>query len=612
MLKIFIKLFLVFIISFACISNISFCFADNTSKELYESAKDAMLNDSYYEAIEIYTELVKQYPDYVDLYYDRAEAYDKIHDYDNALKDLDIYIEANPWSLKGYEKRGFVNLSKEDYKEALKDYSRAIEISPENVTNRLLRMRVNFELKNYRQVLDDCDKVKNDKEKEDDVLKWRGYVAFATKNYNDAINLLTKAIGLRERLTESSEYYFNRAEYSSYADKEDEAIFFKRGIAYMRIGNQKAAISDFHKGVDVLLNSRVIFSGQETVAVQSISEAITAFPIDTELRKLRILLYERYSRIQEAETDAEAILQSNPGDKTAIFILAKICFSKSDYAHAIKLFDKVEKEYPGSEEFFYYRGLSRAFLEQYEDSIQDIRKAASLSSDPDALFMSLSNIIRAEEKPNLLDRIINDWIKTLPGSTTAKFAKWCLMEDRNDKSADSYMKKVVDSMSGNNDKAAMLVTFSKHLVEKNKPEKAMNFLNMAEKQNSQDVTISISMVKSMAHLALKEYEKSKNYSIRVIERFSPKNKDKYIKPGRLDKDSYETMEGDLFMTNACSFAMLGETLKAKETLLNMVNKNMRANESVLFEDCRKTMDKDKDLRKLSAVVFSVNEKRMNI
>lgn len=590
----------------------SFCLADTSSKILYENAKEAMKSQCYHEAIEIYTGLIEEYPDYVDLFYDRAEAYDKIHEYDKALKDLDIFIKANPWSIKGYEKRGFVYLSKEDYERALKDYSRAIEISPENVTDRILRMRVNFELGNYQSVIADCDEVKDPGESEDDILKWRGYVSFAKGNYEDAIKHLTDAINLRELLTESSEYYFNIAEYSLYADKEDEAIYFKRGAAFFKTGNLKAGISDFQKGVNVLLHSRVFYEGQESVALRSLSEAISAFPDNMDLRNLRILIFETYCRIQEAENDVEALLKKNPEDESAIFLLAKIYFSKGDFALAYQFLDQVESQYKESEEYYAYRGLSAAHLGKTDASIHDILKAAALSKNPDDIFLPLVTAARIEGNLQLIERATNEWVRVVPLSTDARFAKWLILENNGDKNADDYINNLIALMSDTNAKAVRAVLFSKYLVDNDKPEKAMAFLDMAEKINSQEVTTSISMVKSMAHLELKEYEKSRNYSQRVIERFSLRNKDKYKRPNQAEQEAYDNMKGALFMTNACSLAMLDELDKTKEVLQRMINDNIRTSESALFDECRKTLNKNADLRSLSTKVFSNIEYGKNI
>ena len=83
-------------------------------------------------AIEIYTQLLRQYP-IGELLNERAIAFVKCEDYDRAIRDLTRAIRLDNGDPDYYVNRGNAYLKSGDLPAALADYNAALELSPDSV-----------------------------------------------------------------------------------------------------------------------------------------------------------------------------------------------------------------------------------------------------------------------------------------------------------------------------------------------------------------------------------------------------------------------------------------------------------------------------------------------
>lgn len=146
----------------------------------------------YQRIIDDFSTVIKNDPNFADVYYDRALAYLAIGKYQLALDDNSKYISLKPNDVRAYYNRAicYSALQKDDL--ALADFSKAIEVQPTD-GNAYYNRAMHF---------------------------------FGKKKFKIAINDFTSAIEL------------NRRDVSSY---------YQRGIAYYELKEYSLALNDFEK-----------------------------------------------------------------------------------------------------------------------------------------------------------------------------------------------------------------------------------------------------------------------------------------------------------------------------------------------------------------------------
>jgi Flp pilus assembly protein TadD len=84
---------------------------------------------SYKEAIAVYTQALAQFDLNAYAYYNRANAYRKLEDWDAALLDYSRSLQINPDNAFAYLYRGQILAKQENYTEAIADFTRGIEVN---------------------------------------------------------------------------------------------------------------------------------------------------------------------------------------------------------------------------------------------------------------------------------------------------------------------------------------------------------------------------------------------------------------------------------------------------------------------------------------------------
>jgi len=107
-------------------------FPENGTKYFIEKAEIYRKNGLFRASIMYYTEAIKMDPENAHFFNYRGGAYNMIHDYDNAIKDLTRSINLAPKWSSSYAFRGFAYAGKNDYNNAKSDLSMALELEPDN------------------------------------------------------------------------------------------------------------------------------------------------------------------------------------------------------------------------------------------------------------------------------------------------------------------------------------------------------------------------------------------------------------------------------------------------------------------------------------------------
>ncbi|KAG4305323.1 hypothetical protein PORY_001493 [Pneumocystis oryctolagi] len=116
-----------------------------------DNAVYALRSGKYYEALELFTKELKQRKT-LSLLNGRAEAFEKIGEYENALNDSYKMIRFYPYNVKGYLRAGKILQLMNKYTKASRIYKHGIKcLSYDSKSSDLLRKMLRFTLKNIKK-----------------------------------------------------------------------------------------------------------------------------------------------------------------------------------------------------------------------------------------------------------------------------------------------------------------------------------------------------------------------------------------------------------------------------------------------------------------------------
>lgn len=168
---------------------------------LLEKARQLFFSDQFEEAIDLYTQLLRDQPT-VDAFEGRAGVYEYLERYEDAVADLTEVINLDS-SEFNYTHRGDVLFSwgkeakrKDLLSRALADYEKAIESSPDDEPYQTTRCQILSKMGRTDEALAGLDQVIRDHPDEFHPLTVRGEIHLERHSVDAAIDDFTTAIGL--------------------------------------------------------------------------------------------------------------------------------------------------------------------------------------------------------------------------------------------------------------------------------------------------------------------------------------------------------------------------------------------------------------------------------
>ena len=213
----------------------------------------ALISEDMKEKKELYTKAIDANPEFLDAYINRGLVNNELGEYGDSIKDYNKAIELDRKCALAFNNRGYTKYLQGDYEGALKDYNKAIILNPK------FQMALDNKALLFSKVCMEDDKDFSEK----------FYLSLGIKEINEGHFL--EAI---RNFDESLKY-----------NKDNELVYFYKGIAYHSIGNDKEAYDNYTKAIKLNKNMTDAYfnRGQlifKTNPKEALDDFVTAVALD--------------------------------------------------------------------------------------------------------------------------------------------------------------------------------------------------------------------------------------------------------------------------------------------------------------------------------------------
>jgi len=315
----------------------------------------------------------------------RAAAYSELNNLTAALADANDLVRLSPSSAQVFSLRGDIKKDMGDLKESIEDYSRAIELNPHR----------------------------------GDAYVGMGEAYLALKNYPQAIAEFDKAIGYPESRKLA---YANRGAAHSINGQLDQAIldyseFIKsatfekqgyslRATAYLMKGEDDKALTDLTRALELDNKDAGLYvrrgkiyekKGMWDKALEDYSQAIGSKP-NSENYSIRGFAYMNHTDYAEAIKDFDRAVTLDPGNSNVWLFRGLNYAMKGDLGAAVFNYTEYIRKVPSN--YFGYARRAWAYKEmgRLKPALQDFNKAIALKSDEVSLYLERGEIYEKQKE----------------------------------------------------------------------------------------------------------------------------------------------------------------------------------------------------------------------
>ena len=403
-------------------------------------------------------EYMKMSPKTYSLYYEKGRLLLTMKDTLGAESTFNQFIQMDSTNGLGWSARGLLRMQKNDLDGAYKDYSKAIRLNSTYNGDYINRGIINVQKKNFRQALSDYDNaIKLDK-KSDLAYYNRGLLRANLGDNNNALSDLSMVLEIdsnnvearfRRAMLENTlgQYRFAIKDYNIILKKYPYFIPAYMGIAEAEegLGNKKEAFRYRQQATNIEKNKDNIKRNKESLLAEN--KIVSDAPKSNSSRKTEMFNRFISQNIDDNQTDSK-YSDSKRGsvqDKFTDVINERnfglTYYSKNDELRRTNLYHPVLDEYNRSKlissvlkitnneipltselvnrhfetinaisvkiqndnsnaDFYFYRALEFALVQDFNSSVDDLNKALSLRSN-----FTLAYFFRANIRYKLVDYI---------------------------------------------------------------------------------------------------------------------------------------------------------------------------------------------------------------
>ncbi len=321
-------------------------------------SKAVMLTDlkkSYYEALDLYADIIKMFPKWGLPFYLRGCVRDELGHYQDAIKDYEKAIKLDAMRSMAYVNKGYSYNYLGMHKKALKELNKAIKLSPYNIDAYNNRGIAFCGIGKYKKGISDFEDVVKIVPNFSLAYVNLGKAYFCLGKYKRAINELNKAIKLSPSLAEA---------------------YCNRGIAYRYMGEYKKALKNFNKAIQIKPYYAYAYL-QRGLTYEDLCEWKKADRDIGEAVRLDPRVFSVYIM---------SVIKLNPRNAVEYHERGHAYFCIGQWKKAIADFDKAINMRPGFASAYFYRGLSYDNLKDYKKAIQDYSKAIELFPEDAVMY----------------------------------------------------------------------------------------------------------------------------------------------------------------------------------------------------------------------------------
>ncbi|XP_038062484.1 tetratricopeptide repeat protein 12-like [Patiria miniata] len=198
---------------------------------LKDQGNQAFNKGDYTRAVKLYTQGLESLKDFVVLYTNRAQAYNKLEKFTEAMEDCRTALQLEPKKVKALVHLGKAQQGLKDYEAAVRTYKEILKIDEK------YEKMVADNVKRAQEA--DASERAEKRKAEATVLKDQGNQAFNKGDYIRAIKLYTQGL---ERLKDFVVLYTNRAQAYNKLEKFTEAMEDCRTALQLEPNNVKALL----------------------------------------------------------------------------------------------------------------------------------------------------------------------------------------------------------------------------------------------------------------------------------------------------------------------------------------------------------------------------------
>ena len=309
-------------------------------RKYYDEGLELLEKKNYSEAIKKFTYAIKINPDYKDLFFQRATAYEKNGEYAKAADDYKTAAEKYKNKAFFYFQAGKMYYAAGDYYPAIEMLHVSTDLDKKNLEAYLLKIKAMLTLKNYDAALYECNQALKLK-KNSLTYYYHGITAFYLKDFETAEEDLEKAVKLditnHEAFAGLAELYYQIGKNDKAADMINRAIIIMPGRA------------EYY-----LLRSKIkVRKNDYAGAIADLSEILTHIdPDNPDILFVRAKYYEILRQPLNAINDYSAIIDNNPELIIALFYRArnyeqieKQSLAVADYQRFLSLYNDTYQIY---------------------------------------------------------------------------------------------------------------------------------------------------------------------------------------------------------------------------------------------------------------------------
>jgi tetratricopeptide (TPR) repeat protein len=333
------------------------------------NGKQAIMNNEYPRAIELFNQVVSVRPDLFEPYFLRAISKYNLGDYKGAEQDLSAAIQMKPNYPEALLYRGICRERMMNFSDAISDFDRALKLEPYNAEIYVRKAFTKSMMEEHSAAIEVCNQaLKIDKRNERAYL-CRAWNRFKIYDVEGAIQDYDKAL-----------------QFNQFSDD----TYTKRGLVKAFKLNYSGAIEDFNEALKIdSSNTHTWYQlGRVYSELEKPHEALRCYEKMVELDPQSALGYSERGQIRNELGDTDGAIE----DYTMVIVLTKghlltyfsrgsIYYELGKYSAAIEDFNQSIAIYPEFAEAYFNRALAYSRLGMHGKATTDREKATAIKAE---------------------------------------------------------------------------------------------------------------------------------------------------------------------------------------------------------------------------------------